>query len=88
MPARHQRTTRTTLRLAIAVIASAAVLAVVLVVPWGASKPEAAPDPTASQTPEPPTPAPTKARVDSYTCPAYSGIDRTNPLANLYKDTF
>jgi hypothetical protein len=88
MPARHQRTTRTTLRLAIAVIASIAVLGVVLVVPWGASEPEAAPDPTVSQTPEPPTPAPTKARVDSYTCPAYSGIDRKNPLANLYKDTF
>ncbi|HWD79619.1 MAG TPA: heparinase II/III family protein, partial [Kribbella sp.] len=35
-----------------------------------------------------PTPAPTPARRDVYTCPAYSGIDRDNPLANLYKDTF
>ena len=23
-----------------------------------------------------------------YTCPAYSGIDHANPLANLYRDTF
>ncbi|HEY3558159.1 MAG TPA: heparinase II/III family protein [Kribbella sp.] len=88
MPARHPRTSRTTLRLAIAMIASAAVLAVVLVVPWGGSEPEAAPDPTTSQAPEPPTPAPTPARRDVYRCPAYSGIDRTNPVANLYKDTF
>ncbi|MFF0265527.1 heparinase II/III family protein [Kribbella sp. NPDC004536] len=88
MPARHLRSTRTTVRLTIAMLASAAVLAVVLVVPWGGSEPEAAPDPTVSQTPEPPTPAPTPARRDIYTCPAYSGIDRDNPLSNLYKDTY
>ncbi|HEY3508846.1 heparinase II/III domain-containing protein [Kribbella karoonensis] len=88
MPARHLRT-RTTLRLTTALLASAAVLAVVLVAPWGGTEPEAAPDPTMSQTPEPPTPPPTTpVRRDVYTCPAYSGIDRTNPLANLYKDTF
>ncbi|MEV6891029.1 heparinase II/III family protein [Kribbella sp. NPDC051137] len=88
MPARHLRT-RTTLRLTAALLASAAVLAVVLVAPWGGTEPEAAPDPTMSQTPEPPTPPPTTpVRRDVYTCPAYSGIDRTNPLANLYKDTF
>ena len=88
MPARHLRSTRTTVRLTIAMLASAAVLAVVLVVPWGGTEPEAAPDPTVSQTPEPPTPPPTPARRDVYTCPAYSGIDRDNPLANLYKDTY
>ncbi|WP_427887979.1 heparinase II/III domain-containing protein [Kribbella sp. GL6] len=88
MPARHLRT-RTTLRLTIALLASAAVLTVMLVAPWGGTEPEAAPDPTTSQTPEPPTPPPaTPVRRDIYTCPAYSGIDRTNPLANLYQDTF
>ncbi|NIK56009.1 heparinase II/III domain-containing protein [Kribbella shirazensis] len=88
MPARHLRTTGTTLRLAIALLVSAAVLAVVLVVPWGGSEPEAAPDPTISHTPEPPTPPPAPVRQNTYACPAYSGIDRTNPVANLYKDTF
>ncbi|GAA1134427.1 hypothetical protein GCM10009630_35980 [Kribbella jejuensis] len=88
MAARHLRSTRTTVRLTIAMLASAAVLAVVLVVPWGGSEPEAAPDPTMSQPPEPPTPPPAPARRDVYTCPAYSGIDRDNPLANLYKDTY
>ncbi|WP_329004027.1 heparinase II/III-family protein [Kribbella sp. NBC_00709] len=87
MPARHLRT-RTTLRLMIPLLVSAAVLATVLVIPWGGSEPEAAPDPTVSYTPEPPTAPPTPAKQDTYTCPAYSGIDHTNPLSNLYQDTF
>ncbi|MFD3402548.1 heparinase II/III family protein [Kribbella sp. NPDC058693] len=88
MPARHLRTTRTTLRLMIPLLVSAAVLAAVLVIPWGGSEPEAAPDPTVSHTPEPPTAPPTPAKQNTYTCPAYSGIDHTNPVANLYQDKF
>ncbi|MFF0339700.1 heparinase II/III family protein [Kribbella sp. NPDC004875] len=88
MPARHLRTTTTTLRLTIALLVSIAGLAVALVVPWGGSEPEAAPDPTLSHTPEPPTAPPTPPRKNSYTCPAYSGIDRANPVANLYRDTY
>ncbi|MFI5690940.1 heparinase II/III family protein [Kribbella sp. NPDC051586] len=72
----------------IPLIVSAAVLASVLVIPWGGSEPEAAPDPTVSYTPEPPTAPPTPAKQDTYTCPAYSGIDHTNPVSNLYQDTF
>lgn len=88
MPARHPRTTSTTLRLTIALLVSAAVLAAVLVIPWGGSEPEAAPDPTVSRTPEPPTAPPTAARQNTYTCTPYSGIDRANPVANLYRDTY
>ncbi|MEV5962750.1 heparinase II/III family protein [Kribbella sp. NPDC051952] len=88
MPARQPRTARTTLRLAIAVSVSVAALAAALVVPWGGTEPEAAPDPTVAHIPEPPTAPATQPRRDSYACPAYSGIDRTNPLPNLYKDTF
>ena len=88
MPARHLRTSSTTLRLTIALLASVAVLGAVLMIPGGGSEPEAAPDPTTSHTPEPPTPPPAPARQNVYTCPAYSGIDRANPVANLYKDTF
>ncbi|TKK78205.1 hypothetical protein FDA38_24265 [Kribbella jiaozuonensis] len=88
MPARHLRTSRTTLRLMIPLLVSAAVLAAVLVIPWGGSEPEAAPDPTVSHTPEPPTAPPTPAKQNTYTCPAYSGIDHTNPVANLYQDKF
>ncbi|WP_432883451.1 heparinase II/III domain-containing protein [Kribbella sp. CA-245084] len=72
----------------IPLLVSAAVLAAVLVIPWGGSEPEAAPDPTVSQTPEPPTAPPTPAKQNTYTCPAYSGIDHANPVANLYQDTF
>ncbi|MGW5190753.1 heparinase II/III domain-containing protein [Kribbella sp. NPDC004138] len=88
MPARHLRTTGATLRLTITLLVSAAVLGAVLVIPWGGSEPEAAPDPTVSHTPEPPTPPPAPARQNVYTCPAYSGIDSANPVANLVKDTF
>ena len=88
MPARHLRTTRTTLRLMIPLLVSAAVLAAVLVIPWGGSEPEAAPDPTVSHTPEPPTAPPTPVKQNTYTCPAYSGIDHANPVANLYQDKF
>ncbi|WUJ73349.1 heparinase II/III-family protein [Kribbella soli] len=88
MPARHLRTTRTTLRLMIPLLVSAAVLAAVLVIPWGGSEPEAAPDPTVSHTPEPPTAPPTPAKQNTYACPAYSGIDHANPVANLYQDKF
>ncbi|WP_350280497.1 heparinase II/III family protein [Kribbella sp. HUAS MG21] len=88
MPARHLHTTGTTLRLTITLLVSAAVLAVVLIVPWGGSEPEAAPDPTISHTPEPPTAPPTPPRKLVYTCPAYSGIDRGNPVSALYRDTF
>ncbi|TDW81335.1 heparinase II/III family protein [Kribbella sp. VKM Ac-2566] len=88
MPARHLRTSGTTLRLTIALLASVAVLGAVLMIPWGGSEPEAAPDPTVSHTPEPPTAPPAPVRQNVYTCPAYSGIDHTNPVANLYKDTF
>jgi hypothetical protein len=95
MPARHQRSTSTTLRLTIATLASAAVLAVFLFVPWGASGPAAAPDPTVGHTPEPPTPSTTQptaqtdpAQQNTYSCQGYSGIDGTNPLANLYQDTY
>ncbi|TDW17585.1 heparinase II/III domain-containing protein [Kribbella kalugense] len=88
MPARHLRTTSTTLRLTIALLLSAAVLAAVLVVPWGGSKPEAAPDPTVSHTAEPPTAPPTPAKQNTYTCTPYSGIDQANPVANLYRDTY
>src|SRR4051812_48334410 len=88
MPARHLQRNSTTLRLAIALAVSAAVLATVLVAPWGASMPEAAADPTAARTPEPPTPAPTQAERPTYACPGYSGIQRANSLANLYRDTF
>ncbi|WP_371405595.1 heparinase II/III-family protein [Kribbella sp. NBC_00662] len=88
MPARHLRTTRTTLRLMIPLLVSAAVLAAVLVIPWGGSEPEAAPDPTVSHTAEPPTAPPTPVKQNTYTCPAYSGIDHTNPVANLYQDKF
>jgi hypothetical protein len=88
MPARHPRTAGTTARLAIALAASLAVLATALMIPWGGSKPEAAPDPTDVHTAEPPTAPPTPAKRNAYTCPAYSGIDETNPLANLYRDTF
>jgi hypothetical protein len=72
----------------IPLLVSAAVLAAVLVIPWGGTSPEAAPDPTVSHTPEPPTPPPTPAKQNTYACPAYSGIDHTNPLANLYQDKF
>ncbi|MER7251820.1 heparinase II/III family protein [Kribbella sp. NPDC000426] len=72
----------------IPLLVSAAVLAAVLVIPWGGSEPEAAPDPTVSRTAEPPTAPPTPAKQNTYTCPAYSGIDHTNPLANLYQDKF
>jgi hypothetical protein len=88
MPARHLRTTRTTLRLMIPLLVSAAVLAAVLVIPWGGSEPEAAPDPTVSHTPEPPTAPPTPVKQNTYACPAYSGIDHANPVANLYQDKF
>ena len=87
MPARHPRTAGTTVRLAIALAASVAVLATALMIPWGGSKPEAAADPTVVRTPEPPTAAPTPAKRNTYTCPAYSGIDHANPLANLYRRT-
>ncbi|MGY4767303.1 heparinase II/III domain-containing protein [Kribbella sp. CWNU-51] len=88
MPARHPRRAGTTVRLAIALAASVAVLATALMIPWGGSKPEAAPDPTVVRTHEPPTAPPTPAKRTTYTCPAYSGIDHANPLANLYRDTF
>ncbi|MEU8221469.1 heparinase II/III family protein [Kribbella sp. NPDC048915] len=87
MPAEHSRTP-TTLRLALILLVSAAVLGGVLVFPRGSSEPEAAPDPTTSHTPEPPTAPPAPPRQDVYACPGYSGINRTNPVANLYLDTF
>ena len=89
MPARHPRTAGTAVRLAIALAVSVAVLATALMIPWGGSEPEAALDPTVVRTPEPPTaPPPTPAKRDTYACSSYSGIDRANPLANLYRDTF
>ncbi|MET9276127.1 heparinase II/III family protein [Kribbella sp. NPDC003557] len=88
MPARHLRTTGATLRLTITLLVSAAVLGAVLVIPWGGSEPEAAPDPTVSHTPEPPTPPPAPLRQNVYTCPAYSGIDSANPVTSLAEDTF
>ncbi|MEU4294244.1 heparinase II/III family protein [Kribbella sp. NPDC026596] len=88
MPARHPRRAGTTLRLAIAVAVSVAVLATALMIPWGGSEPEAAPDPTVARTPEPPTAPVTPPKRYAYTCPAYSGIDSTNPVSNLYRDTF
>ncbi|MFG1816179.1 heparinase II/III family protein [Kribbella sp. NPDC049174] len=89
MPAKRLRKAGTTLRLSLALLLSAIVVVTSLVIPWGSSTPEAAPDPTVARTPEPPTPTATQApKQNVYTCPAYSGIDRTNPLANLYRDTF
>lgn len=89
MLAQRLRKAGTTLRLSLAVLLSAAVVVTSLVIPWGGSKPEAAPDPTVARTPEPPTPTVAQApKQNVYTCPAYSGIDRTNPVANLYRDTF
>jgi len=74
-------------------LVSAAVLAAVWWSRGGGSEPEAAPDPTVSHTAEPPTVAtrtapPTAPRQNTYTCTPYSGIDRANPVANLYRDTY
>jgi len=88
MPARHLRTMGPTWRSLVVLIASTAVLAVALVLPRGGAEPQAAPDPTISRRPEPPTAPPTPARRNTYTCPAYSGIDYANPVANLYHDTY
>jgi hypothetical protein len=59
-----------------------------LVIPWGGTQPEAAADLTVAQSPQLPTTAPTQPVPDTYTCPGYSGINKTNPLSNLYQDTF
>ncbi|GAA2840672.1 heparinase II/III domain-containing protein [Kribbella solani] len=88
MPARHLRTSSTPARLAVALLGTAAVFATALIVPWGGSTPEAAPDPTRERTAEPPTAPPGPARVNTYTCTPYSGIARPNPVANLLKDTY
>jgi len=89
MPANRIRMAGTTLRLSLALALSAVVVVVTLVVPSGDSTPEAAPDPTVARTPEPSVPPTTQApHRDSYTCATYSGIDRPNPVANLYQDTF
>ncbi|MEI8407382.1 MULTISPECIES: heparinase II/III domain-containing protein [unclassified Kribbella] len=89
MLAQRLRKGGTTLRLSIALLLSAAVVVTSLVIPWGGSTPEAAPDPTVGRTPEPATPTVTQPpRQNVYTCPAYSGIDGKNPVANLYRDTF
>ncbi|TDD20892.1 hypothetical protein E1218_21600 [Kribbella turkmenica] len=89
MPAHHRRTAGTTLRLSFAVLLSTVVVVTSVVIPRDHSTPEAAPNPTTTRTPEPPaapvTPAPKR---NVYTCPGYSGIDRTNPVASLYRDTF
>lgn len=88
MTAKHRRT-GLTLRLTLALVLSAVVVVGSIVIPSGNSEPEAAWDPTVTRTPEPPTVSPTPtATRNTYACPAYSGIDRTNPLANLYRDTF
>ncbi|GAA1550230.1 hypothetical protein GCM10009804_03540 [Kribbella hippodromi] len=88
MPARHLRTNSTPARLAVALLGTAGVLAAALIVPWSGSTPEAAPDPTLEHTAEPPTAPPAPAGTNTYTCPAYSGIDRPNPVANLQQDTY
>jgi len=90
MSATRLRKAGTTLRLSLALLLTAIVVATSLVIPWGSSTPEAAPDPTVARTPEPSTPTVTQAapKQDVYSCPAYSGIDRTNPLTSLYADTF
>ena len=67
------------------VAASVAVLGDVLMIPGGGSEPEAAPDPTSATDARAADPTHSAARQNVYTCPAYSGIDRTNPVANLYK---
>ncbi|MGW6279280.1 heparinase II/III domain-containing protein [Kribbella sp. NPDC055071] len=85
MPARQPRTT---LRIATAVVVSIAALAAALVIPWGGTEPEAAPDPTVAQLPEPPIAPVTPPRRDGYSCPGYSKIDKTNPLTDLYQDKF
>ncbi|TCC59441.1 hypothetical protein E0H73_22650 [Kribbella pittospori] len=91
MPAHRLRLAGTTVRLSLALLLSAVVVVATLVIPSNDSTPEAAPDPTAVRTPEPspvPSTKPAPPHRDGYACPTYSGIDRPNPLADLYRDTF
>ncbi|NEA31726.1 heparinase II/III family protein [Streptomyces sp. SID13031] len=78
--------------LAAGVVVMAIALVTVIVSPQHAFSPGQAPRagtkaiPTATRLTTPPKPG--KVVQDTYACPGYSGIERTNPLSRLYQDTF